>query len=150
MCTSIHVRLRFFGSIFCSRRPFPHSLLFPSTSTLRTLLPQCRRNRLLLAENPQMALHKVCVSHFSINYSGSIACGETLVSSHLVVQISPPRITIFSNTVCVLDCIFFCNLFFIMSFFSYTDSLQRSLNVCTVLISVHILLSSPGRLNADL
>jgi len=88
--------------------------------------PQCRRNRLLLAENPQLALHKVCVSRFSITCIGSIACGETLVSSHLVVQISPPRIPIFSNTVCVFDYIFFCILFFII-FFSchlYTDSLQ--------------------------
>lgn len=116
--------------------------------------PQCRRNRLLLAENPQLALHKVCVSYFSIIYKGSIACGETPVSSHSVVQFSPPRIPIFSNTVCVFDYVLFCNFFLYHILFSSchlsTDSLQRSLNVCTVLISVHTLFSSPGRLNADL
>jgi len=44
---------------------------FPSTSTY-ALSSRCRRNRHRLAENPQLALHKVCASLFSITYDGSM------------------------------------------------------------------------------
>ncbi len=44
---------------------------FPSTSTY-ALSSRCRRNRHRLAENPQLALHKVCISLFSITYDGSM------------------------------------------------------------------------------
>ena len=93
--------------------------------------PQCRRNRLLLAENPQLALHKVCISHLSITCNGSMAREEMLLSSHFVVQISPFGLPIFSNTVCVFDYIFLCKLFFTIFFFflsrplyTYTDCVR--------------------------
>ena len=81
--------------------------------------PQCRRNRLLLAENLQLALHKVCVSHFSITCIGSIACGETPMSlSFGRSNLAPSYTHFFSNTVGVFDYVF-CKPFFISFFFSF-------------------------------
>lgn len=56
--------------------PFSYSQTYASC-------PSCRRNRPLLAENPQPVLHKVCISLFPAAYNESMARAETLVSSKL-------------------------------------------------------------------
>jgi hypothetical protein len=132
--------------LLLSTSPSAHTSLPIHINYTHSPPPQCRRNRLLLAENPQPALHKVRIFHFSITYNGSMARPETHVSIHSVVQVSPFRLPIFSNTICIFDCTF-CVTFLAYPFFFfrqlYTHCLQRSLNIFTILISVHTLLDSP-------
>jgi hypothetical protein len=84
---------------------------FPSTSTY-AFSSRCRRNRHRLAENQQLALHKVCTSLFSITYNGSMARAEMLVSSHLVIQILLFLLPSFLDIVCAFNYVFLSRHFF--------------------------------------
>jgi hypothetical protein len=119
---------------------------FPSTSTY-ALSSRCRRNRHRLAENPQLALHKVCASLFSITYDGSMVaqkCSCLLIWSFKFCPFFSP---VFRMLYAPLT-----TSFLNRHFFHYTpllvhcpqDWLPRSPNACTVLISVHTLLGSPS------
>jgi hypothetical protein len=65
--------------------PFPSSPTYPLSSP-------CRRNRPLLPESLQLALHKVCTCLLSITLHGSMARTETSVSPESLGRISPSRL----------------------------------------------------------
>jgi hypothetical protein len=65
--------------------PFPSSPTYPLSSP-------CRRNRPLLPESLQLALHKVCTCLLSITLNGSMARTGTSVSPESLAQISPSRL----------------------------------------------------------
>jgi hypothetical protein len=68
-----------------------HNIPFPSSPAYH-LSSTCRRNRPLLPESPQLALHKVCTCLLSITLNGSMARTASSVSLESLAQISPSRL----------------------------------------------------------
>ena len=92
---------------------------------------RCRRNRPLLVEKLQLALHKVCTSPFSLFIIMDRWAARELVSSLLIVQILPFRRHYFPNIVCVLNDVLPCNFFpyhILFLLICRQDRLRRSLN----------------------
>ena len=88
--------------------PLPSSPTYPFSS-------QCRRNRPLLPESPQLALHKVCTRLLIITLNGSMARTGMPVSPESLARISSSRLPSCwgSDWACMhLYRLLFSNLFF--------------------------------------
>lgn len=93
--------------------PFPSSPTYPLSSP-------CRRNRPLLPESLQLALHKVCACLLFITLNGSMARTGTSVSPESLARISPSRLPSCWGTIGLVCThtlfLFFSNPFLVLLF----------------------------------
>ncbi len=116
MYTSIRTRLRFFRSIFCSRRPLPqHSLSFlpnlPSLFPMSTQSPPLTRKS---TTGPSQGVHPFPLYHIEW-----IDGAHGSVSPESLARISPSRLPSCWDTIGLVrthTCLFFSDLFLVVLF----------------------------------
>jgi hypothetical protein len=122
------------------------SIPFPSPPTYPLSSP-CRHNRPLLPESLQLALHKVCTCLLSITLNGSMARTGTSVSPESNFTLSSSQLLGYDWACMHAYLLFFFQTIFWSYYFSRNVRGTRLLRysiACTVLLSIHPILNSPG------
>lgn len=146
MCTSIRTRLRFFRSIFCSRRPLPQPSL-PSQPNLRSFFPMSTQSPPLTRKSttgPSQGVH--LFFSLSLQTDRWRALGRLYPPSRWL-KFHPLRLPSFWDTighVCTRNHIFFrttfCRIISCELYFGLCSTLLDPI----VLLSIQPFLDSPG------